>query len=69
MFRLTGSPGSIFFLMPSSPAFKVTASARYGLQAGSGFLSSARVPSPLLAGMRTSGDLFFSDQAMYTGAS
>ncbi|OPY27048.1 MAG: hypothetical protein A4E28_02183 [Methanocella sp. PtaU1.Bin125] len=64
MFKFTGSPGSSFRLIPSRPAFKVTASARYGLHAGSGQRSSARVPKPRRAGMRTSGERFFSDHAM-----
>ena len=55
--------------MPSSPAAKHTAMARYGLQAQSGHLSSTLVPAPLAAGTLISGLLLVADHAIYVGAS
>src|SRR5438093_93348 len=69
MFLLMGGPGSTFFSMPSRPERSIAASARYGLQDGSGIRSSIRVEVPRAAGTRTSGLLFFSDHAMLVGAS
>src|SRR5437762_12080796 len=69
MFLLIGGPGSVFFSIPSRPDRSITASARYGLHDGSGMRSSIRVPVPRVAGTRTSGLRFFSDQAMLVGAS
>ena len=42
MFLSSGSPGSILFSMPSSPAISIAAKARYGLQVGSGKRTSMR---------------------------
>src|SRR5581483_6290840 len=69
MFLLIGGPGSMFFSMPSRPDRSITASARYGLHDGSGIRSSMRVPVPRVAGTRTSGLRFFSDQEIAVGAS
>ena len=55
--------------MPSSPARSITASARYGLQEGSGMRSSMRVSAPRAAGTRTSGLRLRCDQAIAVGAS
>ena len=63
------STGWRLFLIPSSPAAKHTAIARYGLVAQSGLLSSTLVPSPLAAGTLIRGLLFVADHAMYVGAS
>jgi hypothetical protein len=40
MFVSNGSPGFIFFSTPSSPAISIAANAKYGLQDGSGNLTS-----------------------------
>src|SRR5262245_41217172 len=69
MFLLIGGPASVFSSMPDNPARSMTASARYGLQDGSGIRSSMRVPVPRVAGTRTSGLRFFSDQEIAVGAS
>src|SRR6266508_1364502 len=69
MVLLIGGPGSIFFSVPARPERSITASARYGLQDGSGIRSSIRVPVPRVAGTRTSGLRFFSDHEMAVGAS
>ncbi len=69
MFLSTGSPGSSRRSTPSRPAAIITPSARYGLQDGSGMRTSQRVDMPRLAGTRTSGLRFFSDQATLIGAS
>src|SRR3954469_5145730 len=69
MFLLIGGPGSIFLSIPSRPARSITASARYGLHDGSGIRSSMRVPVPRVAGTRTSGLRFFSDNEIAVGAS
>ena len=42
--------------MPSRPAFNITASARYGLAAGSGLRTSIRVLRPRDAGIRIIGE-------------
>jgi hypothetical protein len=55
--------------MPSSPAASITASARYGLAAGSGERTSTRVPVPRRSGTRMSGERLRIDQATFTGAS
>ena len=55
--------------MPSRPARSITASARYGLQEGSGMRSSMRVLCAARAGTRTSGLRLCSDHAMAVGAS
>ena len=55
-----GTSGSCL-LIPSNPAFKHTAIARYGFAVGSGQRSSTLVPAPLALGIRTSGLLFFAD--------
>src|SRR5258705_10176065 len=69
MFLLTGGPGSVCFSMPSRPARRITANARYGLQDGSGIRNSTRVFEPRATGTRTSGLRFLSDQAIAVGAS
>src|SRR5919202_4722023 len=61
IFSLTGSPGSIFFFIPSSPAATITENARYGLEDGSGALNSIRFDLKLFfsfTGIRTTADLF-----------
>ena len=61
-----------FFLMPSNPAASITEKARYGLHAGSGFLSSILVAISLpglYIGTLTSADLFLCAHETYTGAS
>ena len=50
-------------------ARSMTASARYGLQDGSGIRSSILVPVPRVAGTRTRGLRFFSDHEIAVGAS
>ena len=57
------------FLIPSKPDSIIAAKAKYGLQDGSGFLSSILVDSFFATGILISGDLFFIDQAMFVGAS
>src|SRR5581483_10712276 len=72
MFSFTGSPGSIFFLMPSRPADTIAENARYGLAEGSGARNSTRFERELplsFTGTRMTADLFPRDQAAYTGAS
>ena len=70
MLRLTGSPQSRPRSMPSRPHASITASARYGLHAGSGIAHlAARAECRAAPGTRTSGDRFFSDHATLTGAS
>src|SRR5690606_19119338 len=64
IFKLVGSPGSILFFIPSSPALSIKAKARYGLHAGSGHLSSTLVPFPRVAGMRIRELLFVADQVI-----
>ena len=59
MLLSTDGGGVKLFLMPSSPADSMHASDRYGLHVGSGLRNSMRVPSPLDAGMRMSGERFF----------
>ena len=56
-------------MIPSNPAARHTASAKYGVADGSGFLSSTLVDFPLAVGILTSGLLFVPDHAIYTGAS
>ena len=57
------------FLIPSSPADKIAANAKYGFADGSTERTSKRVPIPRDAGTRTSGERLDGDQATYTGAS
>ena len=52
------------FLIPSRPELSIMAKARYGLQAGSGQRTSARVLMPREAGIRTSAERFEADHAM-----
>ena len=63
-FSFTSSGGIILFSIPSKPAARHTANARYGLAAGSGHLNSTLVPAPLDAGIRISGLRFVADHAM-----
>ena len=69
MLLSTGAGGSILFLTPSRQASKITANAKYGLQAGSGDLNSTRVELPHFAGTLNKALLLANDQAKYTGAS
>ena len=58
--------------MPFSPAARMTAKARYGLQAGSGARYSIRVESTLprlITGTRTSADRLLRAHERWTGAS
>lgn len=55
--------------MPSSPAARQAANARYGLQDGSGLRSSSRVSCPRGAGMRMRAERLDEDHAMLWGAS
>ena len=61
--QLTLSGGVSPLLIPSSPAERHTANARYGLAAESGQRSSTLVPFPLAAGTRINGLLFFAYHA------
>ena len=63
------SGGSSPWAMPSSPAARQAATARYGLQEGSGLRSSTRVLCPRTEGMRIRVDRLAEDQALYRGAS
>jgi hypothetical protein len=66
MSSLTGSPGSVFFLMPSRPAATIAENARYGLADGSGALNSMRFDLALFlsfTGTRTTADLLPLDHA------
>jgi len=59
-----GSPGSIFLLTPSSPAARIAAKPRYGLQEGSGDLNSSLVLKPRPLGTLMREDRFGPDQPM-----
>src|SRR5258706_14627314 len=67
----SGSPGSIRFSMPSSPAISIAANARYGLQDGSGERNSSRLALGLgeYIGMRIAADRLRDEYARFTGAS
>src|SRR6516162_8609142 len=67
----SGSPGSILFWMPSSPASSIALNARYGLQLGSGKRTSIRRvfgDGPVI-GMRTLAERLRDEYARFTGAS
>src|SRR5207248_8147869 len=67
----SGSPGSIRFSMPSSPAMSMAANARYGLQLGSGERNSMRFAfgEGEYIGMRMAADRLRELYARLTGAS
>src|SRR3954452_14474103 len=67
----SGSPGSMRFSMPSSPAISIAANARYGLQLGSGERNSMRFAFGLgeYIGMRMAALRFRELYARFTGAS
>src|SRR6267154_1155423 len=67
----SGSPGSIRFSMPSSPAISIAAKARYGLQDGSGERNSSRLALGLgeYIGMRIAAERLRDEYARFTGAS
>ncbi len=72
IFSSTGSGGVKSFLIPSRPPFNITANARYGLQAGSGHLSSILAASCLALnhlGTLKRAERFIAAQVIYTGAS
>lgn len=61
MSSFIGSPGSIFFDIPSIPAATIADRARYGLADGSGALNSIRLDFALFfstVGTRIIADLF-----------
>src|SRR5438445_13800214 len=66
-----GSPGSVRFWIPSSPAINMAEKARYGLQDGSGERSSRRFAFGLgeYIGMRTAAERLRDEYARFTGAS
>ena len=63
MFRSTESSGSIWLRIPSSPASRTAAIAKYGLADGSTLRTSKRVDNPLLEGTRINGERLEPDQA------
>ena len=69
MFVSTGSGASILLIIPSRPASKRTASAKYGFAIGSTERNSKRVPIPRDAGTRINGERLLPAHAIYTGAS
>src|SRR5258705_6681260 len=71
MFRSSGSPGSVLFSMPSSPAISMAAKARYALADGSGQRNSTRraFGESEYIGIRAAADRLRCDIARFTGAS
>src|SRR3954470_14566241 len=67
----SGSPGSMRFSIPSSPAISIAANARYGLHDGSGERNSSRFAfgEGEYMGMRIEADRFRELYARLTGAS
>src|SRR5216683_921702 len=67
----SGSPGSMRFSMPSSPAISIAAKARYGLQLGSGGRYSRRfaLGEVEYIGMRIAAERLREEYARFTGAS
>src|SRR2546421_10378565 len=67
----SGSPGSMRFSMPSSPAISIAAKARYGLQLGSGGRYSRRfaLGDGEYIGMRIAAERLREEYARFTGAS
>jgi hypothetical protein len=68
----SGSPGSILFAMPSSPAIIIAANARYGLHVASGKRTSMRrafAELPATTGMRIDAERLRLEYARLTGAS
>src|SRR2546421_12416688 len=67
----SGSPGSMRFSMPSSPAISIAANARYGLHDGSGERNSRRFALGLgeYIGMRIAAERLRDEYARFTGAS
>ncbi|CFO39015.1 Uncharacterised protein [Staphylococcus aureus] len=64
MFWLTGSGTSNLFLIPSKPACKIAANAKYGFAAGSTERTSTRVGNPRDDGTRINGERFLPLHAM-----
>src|SRR5437773_4215651 len=71
MFFSSGLPGSILFLIPSSPAITSAEKHRYGLAEGSGGRNSIRRAFGFseYIGIRTAADRFRLENARFTGAS
>src|SRR5437764_14741960 len=67
----SGSPGSVRFWIPSSPAISMAAKAREGLHDGSGERNSRRFAFGLgeYIGMRIAADRLRDEYARFTGAS
>src|SRR5436305_14998298 len=67
----SGSPGSMRFSIPSSPAISMPASARYGLHDGSGERNSSRLAfgDGEYIGIRIAADRLRELYARFTGAS
>ena len=71
MLRSIGSPGSIWFWMPSRPAISIAENARYGLQLASGGRNSTRFSAGAseYVGMRIAAERLRIEYTRFTGAS
>src|ERR687892_306364 len=71
MFLSTASPGSILFMIPSTPAMSIAANARYGFADGSGGRNSSLFAFSDLeyTGIRTHAERLRCEYTRLTGAS